>query len=365
MVYNACRIAGINARRIINEPTAAVLANGIDSKDDQKVMVYDLGGGTFDVSILDMGYISDMGCGVVEALATAGYNNLGCNDFDEVIVMYLLDMLKKEFRIDFSSDITVCQRLREAAEIAKADLSVSTTTQISVPYITVDDSGSKHLNCTLTRSKFDELTAHLVEKTIDLVSQALSDSELSANSLSKVLLVGGASRIVAVHEAIKKKIGKAPFKGINSDECVAVGAAVQGGVLNGDIDGILLVDITPLSYGIGTANGIVELICSNQTIPIKRSTIFTTATDNQQSVEFDIMQGVSGKPQSSYSKIGKMYFGIPPARQGIPQIEVAFDIDANGMLNVTALDLGIKEQRHISESEQRRLEEKNVKRRNS
>ena len=329
---DAGRIAGLDVKRIINEPTAAALAYGLDKeKADQKIMVYDLGGGTFDVSVLEIGD------GVIEVLATAGNNRLGGDDFDACITKYLVDEFKKTEGIDLSTDKVAMQRLREAAEKAKVELSGVTTSNINLPYITADATGPKHLDVTLTRAKFNELTHHLVEKTVGPVKQALSDSGLKPSDISKVLLVGGSSRIPAVQEMVKTLIGKEGFKGINPDECVAIGAAIQGGVLGGDVEGILLLDVTPLSLGIETLGGVcTKLIERNTTIPTKKSQIFSTAADNQTSVEVNVLQGE--REMAAYNKsLGRFHLdGIAPARRGVPQIEVTFDIDANGIVNVSA-----------------------------
>ena len=340
---DAGRIAGLDVKRIINEPTAAALAYGLDKEQDQKIMVYDLGGGTFDVSILEIGD------GVIEVLATAGNNRLGGDDFDECIVNHLLAEFKRGTGVDLSSDKIALQRLREAAEKAKTDLSGVTTATINLPYITADATGPKHLDSSLTRAKFNELTAHLVEKTLGPVNQALSDSGLSSNQLSKVLLVGGSTRIPAVQDAVKRITGKDPFRGINPDECVAAGAAIQGGVLGGDVEGILLLDVTPLSLGIETMGGVfTKLIERNTTIPTKKSQIFSTASDNQTSVEVNVLQGEREIAQYNKS-LGKFHLdGIAPARRGVPQIEVTFDIDANGIVNVSAKDLGTGREQHIT-----------------
>ena len=341
---DAGRIAGLDVKRIINEPTAAALAYGLDKeKADQKIMVYDLGGGTFDVSVLEIGD------GVIEVLATAGNNRLGGDDFDACITKYLVDEFKKTEGIDLSTDKVAMQRLREAAEKAKVELSGVTTSNINLPYITADATGPKHLDVTLTRAKFNELTHHLVEKTVGPVKQALSDSGLKPSDISKVLLVGGSSRIPAVQEMVKTLIGKEGFKGINPDECVAIGAAIQGGVLGGDVEGILLLDVTPLSLGIETLGGVcTKLIERNTTIPTKKSQIFSTAADNQTSVEVNVLQGE--REMAAYNKsLGRFHLdGIAQARRGVPQIEVTFDIDANGIVNVSAKDLGTGKEQHIT-----------------
>ena len=341
---DAGRIAGLDVKRIINEPTAAALAYGLDKeKADQKIMVYDLGGGTFDVSVLEIGD------GVIEVLATAGNNRLGGDDFDACITKYLVDEFKKTEGIDLSTDKVAMQRLREAAEKAKVELSGVTTSNINLPYITADATGPKHLDVTLTRAKFNELTHHLVEKTVGPVKQALSDSGLKPSDISKVLLVGGSSRIPAVQEMVKTLIGKEGFKGINPDECVAIGAAIQGGVLGGDVEGILLLDVTPLSLGIETLGGVcTKLIERNTTIPTKKSQIFSTAADNQTSVEVNVLQGEREMAAANKS-LGRFHLdGIAPARRGVPQIEVTFDIDANGIVNVSAKDLGTGTEQHIT-----------------
>ncbi|MFR6024933.1 MAG: molecular chaperone DnaK, partial [Oscillospiraceae bacterium] len=340
---DAGKIAGLEVKRIINEPTAAALAYGLDKETDQKIMVYDLGGGTFDVSVLEIGD------GVIEVLATAGNNRLGGDDFDECVTKYLVDEFKRDQGIDLSTDRVAMQRLREAAEKAKCDLSGVTSTNINLPYITADANGPKHLDMTLTRAKFNELTHHLVEKTTGPVRQALSDAGLKASDLSKVLLVGGSTRIPAVQEAVKTLTGKEGFKGINPDECVAIGAAIQGGVLGGDVEGILLLDVTPLSLGIETLGGVfTKLIDRNTTIPTKKSQIFSTAADNQTSVEVNVLQGE--REMAAYNKsLGRFHLdGIAPARRGVPQIEVTFDIDANGIVNVSAKDLGTGKEQHIT-----------------
>ena len=340
---DAGRIAGLDVKRNINEPTAAALAYGLDKESDQKIMVYDLGGGTFDVSVLEIGD------GVIEVLATAGNNRLGGDDFDACITKYLVDEFKKAEGIDLSGDKVAMQRLREAAEKAKIELSGVTTSNINLPYITADATGPKHLDVTLSRAKFNELTHHLVEKTMGPVKQALSDSGLSASDISKVLMVGGSSRIPAVQEMVKQLTGKEGFKGINPDECVAIGAAIQGGVLAGDVKGVLLLDVTPLSLGIETLGGVcTRLIERNTTIPTKKSQIFSTAADNQTAVEINVLQGE--REMAQYNKsLGRFNLdGIAPARRGTPQIEVTFDIDANGIVNVSAKDLGTGKEQHIT-----------------
>ena len=341
---DAGKIAGLEVKRIINEPTAAALAYGLDKeKNDQKIMVYDLGGGTFDVSILEIGD------GVIDVLATAGNNRLGGDDFDECITKYLVDEFKKSDGIDLSGDKVAMQRLREAAEKAKVELSGVTTSTINLPYITADATGPKHLDVTLTRAKFNELTHHLVEKTSGPVKQALSDSGLKPSDITKVLLVGGSSRIPAVQEMVKSLIGKEGFKGINPDECVAIGASIQGGVLSGDVEGIVLVDVTPLSLGIETLGGVfTKLIERNTPIPTRKSQVFSTAADNQTSVEVNVLQGE--REMAAYNKsLGRFHLdGIAPARRGVPQIEVTFDIDANGIVNVSAKDLGNGKEQHIT-----------------
>ena len=328
---DAGKIAGLDVKRIINEPTAAALAYSIDKEDDQKVMVYDLGGGTFDVSIIEMGD------GVQEVLATAGNNRLGGDDFDKRIMDWIVSNFKNENGIDLSTDKMAMQRIKEAAEKAKIDLSGMTSAEINLPFITVDATGPKHYEATLTRAKFNELTADLVEATMGPVRQALSDSGLSTNDIHKVLMVGGSSRIPAVQEAVKKLIGRDPFKGINPDECVAIGAALQGGVLGGDVKGLLLLDVTPLSLGIETMGGVcTKVIDRNTTIPTKKSQIFSTAADGQTSVEVHVLQGEREFAKDNKT-LGVFHLdGIAPAPRGIPQIEVSFDIDANGIVNVSA-----------------------------
>ena len=340
---DAGKSAGLDVKRIINEPTAAALAFGIDKEDDQKVMVYDLGGGTFDVSIIEMGD------GVQEVLATAGNNHLGGDDFDKKIMDYIVAQFKNETGIDLSNDKMAMQRVKEAAEKAKIDLSGMTTAQISLPFITADATGPKHLETTLTRAKFNEMTADLVEATMGPVRQAMQDSGLSMNDIDKILLVGGSTRIPAVQEAIQKFSGKEPFKGINPDECVAMGAALQGGVLGGDVKGLLLLDVTPLSLGIETMGGVNTVIIErNTTIPTKKSQIFSTAADNQTSVEVHVLQGEREFAKDNKT-LGMFHLdGILPARRGVPQIEVTFDIDANGIVHVSAKDLGTGKQQEIS-----------------
>ena len=340
---DAGTIAGMDVKRIINEPTAAALAFGIDQENDQKVMVYDLGGGTFDVSIIEMGD------GVQEVLATAGNNHLGGDDFDKKIMDWLVAEFKKEQGIDLSGDKMAMQRIKEAAEKAKIDLSGMTTAQISLPFITADATGPKHMETTLSRAKFNEMTADLVEATMGPVRQAMSDSGLTMNDIDKILLVGGSTRIPAVQEAIKKFSGKEPFKGINPDECVAMGAALQGGVLGGDVKGLLLLDVTPLSLGIETMGGVNTVIIErNTTIPTKKSQIFSTAADNQTSVEVHVLQGEREFAKDNKT-LGMFHLdGIMPARRGVPQIEVTFDIDSNGIVHVSAKDLGTGKEQHIS-----------------
>ncbi len=340
---DAGKIAGLDVKRIINEPTAAALSYGIDKETDQKVMVYDLGGGTFDVSIIEMGD------GVQEVLATAGNNRLGGDDFDQRIIDWIVQSYNTEAGINLANDNLAMQRLKEAAEKAKIELSGVTSTDINLPYITADATGPKHLNMTLTRAKFNELTADLVEKTIVPVRQALKDSGLQIGEIDKVLMVGGSSRIPAVQEAVKSLIGKEPFKGINPDECVAIGAALQAGVLGGEVEGLLLLDVTPLSLGVETMGGVMtKIIDRNTTIPTKKSQIFSTAADNQTQVEINVLQGEREFARDN-KQLGLFALtGIAPAPRGIPQIEVTFDIDANGIVNVSAKDLGTGKEQNIT-----------------
>ncbi len=340
---DAGKIAGLDVKRIINEPTAAALAFGIDKEGDQKVMVYDLGGGTFDVSIIEMGD------GVQEVLATAGNNHLGGDDFDQRIMDWIVSEFKKSDGIDLSGDKMAMQRIKEAAEKAKIDLSGMTSASISMPFITADASGPKHLELTLTRAQFNQMTSDLVEATMGPVRQAMKDSGLSMNDIDKILLVGGSTRIPAVQDAIRDFSGKEPFKGINPDECVAMGAALQAGVLGGDVKGLLLLDVTPLSLGIETMGGVNTVIIErNTTIPTKKSQIFSTAADNQTSVEVHVLQGEREFAKDNKT-LGMFHLdGIMPARRGVPQIEVTFDIDANGIVHVSAKDLGTGKEQHIS-----------------
>ena len=342
---DAGKIAGLDVKRIINEPTAAALSYGLDNEEEQKIMVYDLGGGTFDVSIIEIGD------GVIEVLSTAGDNKLGGDDFDNVITQYMLDEFKKQEGVDLSTDKMAMQRLKEAAEKAKKELSSATTTNITLPFITATAEGPKHFDMNLTRAKFDELTAHLVERTAGPVNSALNDAGMTASELSKVLLVGGSTRIPAVQDKVQQLTGKEPFKGINPDECVAIGASVQGGKLAGDAGAgdILLLDVTPLSLSIETMGGVAtRLIERNTTIPTKKSQIFSTAEDNQSAVDINVVQGERQFAKDNKS-LGRFRLdGIAPARRGVPQIEVTFDIDANGIVNVSAKDLGTGKEQHIT-----------------
>lgn len=340
---DAGKIAGLDVKRIINEPTAAALSYGVDKEKDQKVMVYDLGGGTFDVSIIEMGD------GVQEVLATAGNNRLGGDDFDKRIIDWMVTSFKTETGIDLSQDKVAMQRLKEAAEKSKIELSGVTTSNINLPFITADQTGPKHLDLTLTRAKFDELTSDLVEATMGPVRSALQDSGLQIGQIDKVLMVGGSSRIPAVQDAVKKLIGKEPFKGINPDECVAIGAAIQAGVLGGEVEGLLLLDVTPLSLGVETMGGVMtKIIDRNTTIPTKKSQIFSTAADNQTQVEINVLQGEREFARDN-KQLGLFALtGIAPAMRGIPQIEVTFDIDANGIVNVSAKDLGTGKEQKIT-----------------
>ena len=352
---DAGKIAGLDVKRIINEPTAAALSYGVDKENDQKVMVYDLGGGTFDVSIIEMGD------GVQEVLATAGNNRLGGDDFDKRIIDWMVSSFKTETGIDLSSDKMAMQRLKEAAEKAKIELSGVTTSSINLPFITADQTGPKHLDLTLTRAKFDELTSDLVEATMGPVRSALSDSGLQIGQIDKVLMVGGSSRIPAVQDAVKKLIGKEPFKGINPDECVAIGAAIQAGVLGGEVDGLLLLDVTPLSLGVETMGGVMtKIIDRNTTIPTKKSQIFSTAADNQTQVEINVLQGEREFARDN-KQLGLFALtGIAPAMRGVPQIEVTFDIDANGIVNVSAKDLGTGKEQKITISSSTNMSKEDI-----
>ena len=352
---DAGKIAGLEVLRIINEPTAAALAYGLDKDNDQKIMVYDLGGGTFDVSILEIGD------GVFEVLATSGNNRLGGDDFDDKLMNYLADEFQKENGIDLRQDKMALQRLKEAAEKAKIELSGVMSTNVNLPFITADATGPKHLDITITRAQFDSLTADLVEKTMEPTRNALRDAGLSANEIDKVLLVGGSSRIPAVQDAVQKFIGKEPHKGINPDECVAIGASIQAGVLSGDVDDLVLLDVTPLSLGIETMGGVfTKLIERNTTIPTKKSQIFSTAADNQTSVEVHVLQGE--REMAAYNKtLGRFSLSnIPPAPRGVPQIEVTFDIDANGIVNVSAKDLGTGSEQNITITSSTNLSDEDI-----
>ena len=352
---DAGKIAGLDVKRIINEPTAAALSYGIDKEDDQKIMVYDLGGGTFDVSIIEMGD------GVQEVLATAGNNRLGGDDFDKRVMDWIINSFKVSDGIDLSGDKMAMQRIKEAAEKAKIELSGMTSASINLPFITADATGPKHLDLTLSRAKFNELTADLVEKTMGPVRQALSDSGLSIGEINKVLMVGGSSRIPAVQEAVKKLIGKEPFKGINPDECVAIGAALQAGVLGGEVQGLLLLDVTPLSLGVETMGGVMtKIIDRNTTIPTKKSQIFSTAADGQTQAEVNVLQGEREFARDN-KQLGLFKLdGIAPAPRGIPQIEVTFDIDANGIVNVSAKDLGTGKEQHITISSSSNMSKEDI-----
>ena len=352
---DAGKIAGLDVKRIINEPTAAALSYGIDKEDDQKIMVYDLGGGTFDVSILDIGE------GVLEVLSTAGDTHLGGDDFDKRVMDWIINSFKVSDGIDLSGDKMAMQRIKEAAEKAKIELSGMTSASINLPFITADATGPKHLDLTLSRAKFNELTADLVEKTMGPVRQALSDSGLSIGEINKVLMVGGSSRIPAVQEAVKKLIGKEPFKGINPDECVAIGAALQAGVLGGEVQGLLLLDVTPLSLGVETMGGVMtKIIDRNTTIPTKKSQIFSTAADGQTQVEVNVLQGEREFARDN-KQLGLFKLdGIAPAPRGIPQIEVTFDIDANGIVNVSAKDLGTGKEQHITISSSSNMSKEDI-----
>ena len=352
---DAGRIAGLDVKRIINEPTAAAIAYGMDKEKEQKVMIYDLGGGTFDVSLLEIGD------GVFEVLATNGNNHLGGDDFDECIVNYMADTFLKEEGIDLRKDKSASSRLKEAAEKAKIELSGMTSTNINLPFITADQNGPKHLDMTLTRAKFDELTYHLVEKTMEPMKKALADAGLTPSQVDKVLLVGGSTRIPAVQEAVKKYIGKDPFKGINPDECVAIGAAIQGAILTNDVKDIVLFDVTPLSLGIETLGGVCsKIIERNTTIPVTKSQIFSTAADGQTSVEIHVLQG-EREMAAGNTTLGRFHLdGIPAAPRGVPQIEVTFDIDANGIVNVKAGDKGTGKEQHITITSSTNMSEEDI-----
>ncbi|HCM22967.1 MAG TPA: molecular chaperone DnaK [Ruminococcaceae bacterium] len=352
---DAGKIAGLDVKRIINEPTAAALSYGIDKGGEQKIMVYDLGGGTFDVSIIEMGD------GVQEVLATAGNNRLGGDDFDKRVMDWMINEFKKENGIDLSGDKMAMQRLKEAAEKAKIELSGMTSTQISLPFITADATGPKHLDMTLTRAKFEELTSDLVEKTVGPMKQAMKDAGLAYSDINKILMVGGSSRMPAVQEAVKKITGKEPFKGINPDECVAMGAALQAGVLGGEVEGLLLLDVTPLSLGVETMGGVMtKVIDRNTTIPTKKSQTFSTAADGQTQVEINVLQGEREFARDN-KQLGLFKLdGIAPAPRGVPQIEVTFDIDANGIVNVSAKDLGTGKEQHITISSSSNMSKEDI-----